>query len=130
MVYLEQLETKVGEGFDILLVKTGSCASRMEQSYWARNIGFSPKIAHHLREYFPSIRAMGFDTISLSSFSDRTTGKEAHLAFLNPVCPIIIIEDMDLSQVSIHIKINNVMVLPILIEGSEASFCSVIANLS
>ncbi len=52
--------------------------------FWKENYGFHPKLANFIRKNFPKVRIFGFDSISISSFTDRILGREAHKAFLDP----------------------------------------------
>ena len=68
---------------DLLLIRTGFEAYRDQSAYWQSGPGLSPELAAFLREAFPSIQAVGLDTISISSYQHREAGREAHLAFLS-----------------------------------------------
>ena len=72
----------------------------------------------------------GFDSISVSSFANRALGREAHKAFLNPVKPILLLEDMDLRDVSEQKIINEVFIAPIRIKKCDGLPCSVIADIT
>lgn len=116
------------DNYDILIIKTGICAFREEEKYWRENYGFAPEIYEYLIEKFPSIRIMGFDSISISSWKDRSLGKVAHKAFLNPKKPILLLEDMDLNNISIEVDLEHVIVSPLRIIESDGLPCSVFAN--
>ena len=89
---------------DILIIKTGFSTFRNSNrnKYIFHNPGIDPDIGFWLREN-SSVRMIGFDFISLSSYQNRILGREAHKAFLDDfylkdsmVDPILIIEDMNL----------------------------------
>lgn len=127
---LVQLLEKISEKskYEILIVKTGICHKRNTKEFWETNYGFAPEVAAYLREYFPNIRVFGFDSISVSSFTERMLGREAHKAFLNPDSPILLMEDMDLSQVNNKIKFKNITIAPLRIAKCDGLPCTVIAE--
>lgn len=116
------------DGYDILLVKTGGGNFRGEDEYALSGYGFAPEIADSLREKYPKIRVFGFDTISVSSFSDRELGRVAHRAFLNPSSPILLLEDMDLREIGDK-RLKNIVVSPLRISGFDGAPCTVIGEL-
>ncbi len=126
---LNLLHSVDDEKYEILLVKTGSGKVREAQQYWQNNHGFHPDIYTLLREKFKHIRLFGFDTISISSFQDRITGKEAHKRFLNPIHPILLLEDMDLSTISNSTLFASIYVAPLRIDNCDGLPCTVIAKL-
>lgn len=114
--------------YEILIVKTGICHKRDTQEFWESNYGFAPEIAHYLREYFPNIRVIGFDSISVSSFQNRMVGREAHKAFLNQSSPILLLEDMDLTQLEQNTKFKRVTIAPLRIAKCDGLPCTVITE--
>lgn len=125
---IHKLEKTDDLGYDILIVKTGACHYRDNDRYWNENFGFHPDLYELLISRFPKIRIFGFDTISVSSFQDRTTGKEAHKRFLNPENPILLLEDMDLRIISHQTPIESVVVAPLRIEKCDGIPCTVMAK--
>jgi len=111
--------------YDILIVKTGICHQRDKDIFWEQNYGFAPEIANYLREKFPSIRVFGFDSISVSSFTNRVVGREAHKRFLDPKKPILLLEDMDLRDMNQMTKLKSVIVSPLRITQCDGLPCSV-----
>ena len=116
------------EKTDLLIIKTGFSLRRKEDVYCRNNPGFGPEVANFLRERFPRIRALGFDSISLSSFAHRETGRKAHKAFLDHSRPILLLEDMNLSMVDGHLKLKRIIVSPLRVEDADASPCTVFAE--
>ena len=116
-------------GYEILVIKTGICHRRESQEFWAENYGFHPNIADYLREYFPTIRVMGFDSISVSSLQDRMLGREAHRTFLNPEQPILLLEDMDLRNLNANSKLKELIVSPLRIAKCDGLPCTVLGVL-
>ena len=126
---IEILESKSDkQSYDMLIVKTGICNSRDKKSFWETNYGFDPSTAKYLRGKFPNIRVIGFDSISVSSFSDRMLGREAHKAFLNPKEPILLLEDMDLTQLNKDANILQLDIAPLRIAKCDGLPCTIIAE--
>lgn len=119
----------VPDNIDMLLIKTGFCHLREKDIYWENNPGFAPRLAAFLRKFFPYIRVFGFDSISLSSFAHRETGREAHKAFLDHSRPILLLEDMDLSMIENGTKLKQIIVSPLRIEGADGAPCTVFADI-
>lgn len=106
-------DTNASSDTDFLIVKTGLCQYRGDERYWAANIGFETHLADALRTRFPKLRMIGFDSISISSIQHRDVGRAAHKAFLDPLNPIIILEDMDLNPITPERPIQRAHVIPL-----------------
>lgn len=126
---LERLNTITDIGYELLLVKTGLCHIRETKQYWEKNYGFHPDIYDFLIKHFKEIRMFGFDSISVSSFQERTIGKESHKRFLNPKKPILLLEDMDLRDIHASSVFTSIIVAPLRIERSDGIPCTIIAKL-
>lgn len=114
---------------DILLIKTDFQKFRHEEQYWKNNPGFSPDLALWLRRERPNLRCVGFDFISITSYSNRPLGREAHRAFLGKygeTNPIIVIEDMNLQF--LESSPGEVIVAPLLIDQADGSPVTVLAK--
>jgi len=114
--------------YEFLIVKTGICDIRDKEQFWQSNFGFDPSIADYLRNSFPNIRIIGFDSISVSSFENRMLGREAHRAFLNPDAPILILEDMDLRVLSEKSQIIKMDIVPLRIAQCDGLPSTVLAE--
>lgn len=114
--------------YELLIVKTGICHRRDTREFWERNYGFDPSLADYIREFFPKIRVLGFDSISVSSFQDRMLGRETHKAFLKPDQPILLLEDMDLTQLNKNCILKKVTIAPLRIAKCDGLPCTVIAE--
>ena len=114
--------------YDSIIVKTGICYKRGEESFWRENYGFHPDIANYIRENFPKVRFFGFDSISVSSFAHRMIGREAHKAFLKPENPILLIEDMDLCGIHRTSQIINMNIIPLRIAKCDGLPCTIISE--
>jgi len=114
--------------YEFLIIKTGICSKRDEEVFWRSNYGFDPFVAKYLREEFPNIRIMGFDSVSVSSFTNRMLGREAHRAFLDPSSPLLILEDMDLRDLEKDSKISSMDIVPLRIAQCDGLPCTVLAE--
>jgi len=124
---LEKIENK--NSYEFLIVKTGICYKRDTQEFWESNYGFDPLIANYIRENFPNVRILAFDSISVSSFAHRMIGREAHKAFLNSSNPILLLEDMDLREVQEDSIIKKLTIAPLRIAKCDGLPCTVIAEI-
>lgn len=124
---LDKIENK--NSYEFLIVKTGICNKRDTHEFWESNYGFDPLIANHIRENFPNVRILGFDSISVSSFAHRMIGREAHKAFLDPKNPILLLEDMDLREVQEDSIIKKLIIAPLRIAKCDGLPCTVIAEI-
>lgn len=111
---------------EILIIKSSWSEKRHLQKYMMTPPGIHENCADYLRKNFPNLRVLGFDFISLSSFTNRTMGRLAHKAFLSHQRPICILEDMDLSKVQ---EINNLLISPLMIENADGTPVTVWANI-
>ena len=112
---------------DLLLLKSEWGQKRGLDLYWEENPGIHEDVGIGLRNLKSSIRAVGMDWISVSSFVYREEGREAHRAFLNPDGkgkPVLLIEDMNLS--ADLTKLSKVFVAPLIVEGIDSAPCTVI----
>lgn len=131
IVMVEHVIPYLKNNTEMVLIKTGQGAKRNSIQYWKDNIGISPELGKKLRADYPSVRAVGIDTISISSWRNRELGRASHKAFLDPEGlnnPIIIIEDMDLSDLNDKTIINRIIVLPLRVKDGDGSPCSIIAE--
>ena len=125
---LKSVEDKAS--YEFLIVKTGIGAVRHTDRFWQSNFGFDPSIADYLRNNFPNIRIIGFDSISVSSFENRMLGREAHRAFLDPHAPILILEDMDLTPLTNVSHIRKMDIVPLRIAQCDGLPCTVLAEVA
>jgi arylformamidase len=117
---------KVKKNADFLLLKTGAGCQRQSVDYWQNNPGLSTGVSSLLRDVFPQIRAVGLDSISLTSFNHREEGRKSHREFLCNKHPICIIEDMDLAN--IYESPSVVIALPLRIINGDGAPVTVIAK--
>lgn len=114
--------------YEFLIIKTGICNKRNEEVFWKENYGFHPSIADYIRKEFPKVRIIGFDSVSVSSFSNRMLGREAHRAFLDPKQPLLILEDMDLRDLNKNSTITTMDIVPLRIAKCDGLPCTVLAE--
>ena len=122
---VENFFLELNKNIEFLIIKTGFGKYRGEKKYWAEQPIISSALASRIKKYFPKIRAIGFDMISLTSKLDREEGRKAHEEFLLKE-NILIVEDMDLSKIKNSPK--GLYVFPLLIENADGSPCTIIAD--
>lgn len=127
---IEKLHSIPSDNYDLLIVKTGIEKQRGTDSFWSHNFGFHPDLYDYIKESFPSIRVLGFDSISVSSFAHRMIGREAHKKFLNPESPILLLEDMKLENISELSEFEKIIISPLRIENCDGLPCTVIGLLN
>jgi arylformamidase len=127
---INELFEKIPMNVDFLIIKTDFQKYRNEELYWLNNPGLSPNLAAWLREKRPNVKCLGFDFISITSYTNRPLGRIAHKAFLGTdgkTNPLRVIEDMKLDQLVNHPK--SVIVAPILIFNADGAPVTVIATI-
>lgn len=121
-------------GVDCLLISTGFSKYRKSDSdkYLTESPGISPEFIHHIRKHFPSIKIIGIDCVSISSYGDEKMAISAHkTAFMEKEDygePLRLIEDMKLQNIASK-PIKKLIVSPWQIEGVDSAPCTVIAQL-
>lgn len=114
---------------DLLLLKTNFQKFRHLNVYWEKGPGLSPDLGKWIRKNRPSIKVVGFDFISVTSYSNRPLGRVAHKEFLGTHGqgePLRVIEDMKLDLISTNpIKI---IVAPHLVRGADGAPVVVLAE--
>jgi kynurenine formamidase len=124
----EDLENSLSNDIDFLLIKTGFSTVRNEEKYWKYNWGFAPETASYLKARFPLLRAIGFDSISLSAYQQREIGRIAHKEFLEKN-DILIVEDMDLKDVDTSTIMNQLIIAPLRFTGADGAPVTIMAEL-
>lgn len=115
---------------DFLLLRTGYESVRGTDKYVLRGPGLGPDVGIWLRTH-TEVRFIGFDFISLTSYTNRLLGRTAHLAFLGtngPGQPILIVEDMHL----LHLDRapDCIIVAPLRVRGIDGAPVTVFATIS
>jgi arylformamidase len=120
--------TSLSADTDLLLLKTGFGSYRNSSLYWEKSPVFSQELADALRLECTRLRVFGFDAISVSSWSARSVGRLAHKAFLDNYRPIMLLEDLDLSQLSNGASVEQVIISPLRVSGADGTPCTVFAE--
>ncbi len=127
---IDKLHTIESSDIELLLIKTNSSEFRGTERYSNENYGFDSSLPELLRKKFPNLRVFGFDTISVSSFTNRIEGRNSHKAFLDPQKPILLLEDMNLVDVNKLTKFKKVIISPMLIENCDGLPCTVFGEIN
>jgi kynurenine formamidase len=128
-VTVDMLKGLIHKNTDLLILKAGWGKYRRKPVYSRNNPGIHPDTAIWLRANFRSLRAVGIDWISVSSFTDRAKGRETHKAFLGPDTrhhPILLIEDMRIPGK--NKKLLKVTALPLIIKNIDSAPCTLIGE--
>jgi len=125
---LEKIIIRKNKKTDFIIIKTGFCEIRENREYWEKGLGFDLGTAKYLKSNYPNLKAIGFDSMSLSSFQQREIGRIAHKEFLIEN-DILIIEDMDLISISEESIINEIIVSPLRFENAEGTPVTVLAKI-
>jgi len=121
------------EGADCLLLRTNFGIFRNEDVYRTHNPAILSEAIKWLRKEFPSIRCLGIDTISISSYQNRDEGRKAHNeAFIlkeGSGEPLLLIEDMNLESLKDSHILKKIIVIPWQIKGIDSAPCSILAEI-
>ena len=112
---------------DFLILKTGFGKYRGKKKYWKYNPGLSPDTSSILKKFFPKLRVVGIDFISITSFQNRSLGRIAHRQFLGGDNPLLLVEDMDLSKIQKSPR--KIFCAPIMIDKLDGSPVNIIAEI-
>lgn len=124
------LET-VPKDCDLLLLRTGAEAwrHREPETYAKQGACIAADVAHWLRNNL-SLKFLGIDFISVSSFAHRAIGREAHRVFLRShesgSAPILLVEDMALSRLDEAPL--EACIVPLLFSDADGAPVSVLAR--
>jgi kynurenine formamidase len=127
------IDTEDLNSCDLLLLRTGASLLREKKPhiYSNDNPFISPEAARLIRTHYPNIRAIGIDTVSVSSRKYRSLGRQTHRILLGrgrfAGKPVLIIEDMRLPP-SLRV-LKEVIVIPLFGKGIDSSPCTVIGTL-
>ena len=129
LITVADLEGKIALGTELLLIRTGFERLRDQPVYWHNNPAMDKGVGLWLREKFPAMRALGFDSISMNCYQKETIGCTVHREFLasdHPGKPILIIEDMKLAHIAGGIA--RAVVAPLLISGADGAQVTILAE--
>jgi arylformamidase len=101
------------------------------EKYLTHNPGISPEVVYFIRKNYKSVRCLGIDCISMSSYQNPESGKEAHLNAFEKNKefgdPLLLIEDMKLNNVK-NEDLESIIVVPWQIKGIDSAPCTVLAK--
>ena len=122
---------KIYENTEILLINTYFHKLRDDDRYIWTSPVIDSKIPLYLKECYPSIKAVGFDVISVTSQLDRDEGKRCHYNFLSNATgrEVLIIEDIDYSLLEKESEIEEVIILPLMFEKMDGAPCTIMAKI-
>ena len=116
---------------DILLIRTGFGEKRGELIYSNNNPWISPDAAQFIRSCFIKLRAIGIDTISISSFKHIKAGETTHQVLLKKGDytsePLLIIEDLKLGILSNNLR--KLFAIPLFVDGVDSMPCTVFVEM-
>lgn len=126
----EDIEKVDLDGVDCLFFRTGFGRYREldTERYLTQNPGVSPELVSFIRRNHPSIRCLGTDTISISSYQKADLGIQAHLnAFQDGGGEaLLLVEDLNLEDVD---RVAEILVIPWQLESVDSAPCTVLARL-
>lgn len=117
----------INSNVELLFIKTGFCEKRYTDEYWEFGFGFHPETANYLKQHFPNLKAIAFDLISMNSYQQRETGREAHKQYLIEN-DILIVEEVDLTKVTAQTKFNEVIIAPLMLDKADGAPVTIIAK--
>jgi kynurenine formamidase len=126
---IEKLIAPLSKNIEALFLNTGFGKNRMEDVYWKEGPAFHPDLYHFLRLNFPLLRFFGFDAISLTSLMHRSMGKAAHQAFLLNDNPILIIEDVNFSNLPAEASIQEMIISPLPVANADGAPVNIVAKI-
>ena len=84
----------------------------------------------YLREVCPQLKLVGLDTVSVSNPSHREEGRAAHRAFLCSEFPLLLLEDVDLSDPLLVVNKLELHVYPWIVDEVDATPVTALAILN
>ena len=119
--------TSAPDQLELLFIRTGTASYRDQSTFWSHGPGIASGVAEWLRQEFPKLRAIGLDTISISSFQSRQVGRQVHKEFLAHPRPILIIEDAHLEPLD-GLPPAEVLAAPLRLETADGAPCTIFAR--
>lgn len=135
LLTLARLGTQLNEvsvSCDMILLRTGAETWRRSDSstYTQRGPGIGEDVAEWLRVH-RSVKMLGMDCVSVSSFADREAGRRTHRAFLGAGKgrPICLVEDMALAVLPRgRTAVKEIWVVPLLFSGADGAPATVLGR--
>ena len=118
-------------GAEAILIRTGFFRYRAVEPdvYTSGHPWLHPDVPEYLRNICPRLKLIGLDTISISNPSHREEGRAAHRAFLCGEHPILLLEDVDLSDVRLSIREFELYLYPWILDGLDGTPVTALAVL-
>jgi arylformamidase len=107
---------------DLLLIRTGFEQYRSSSPYWQESPIIHSDVITVLDQYFPKLKAIALDTISISSLLDREMGRATHKVLLSR--GLRIFEDVALAHIEKNLK--QVMAFPLLLDDADGAPVSMV----
>ncbi|MBU1145337.1 MAG: cyclase family protein [Firmicutes bacterium] len=120
-------EYELCEKTEFIIIKTHYTYIRNQAAYYESNPGFHPELATYLKQKCPELKIIGFDSMSLSGAKNRDVGRIAHNEFLIKN-DLLIVEDMDLSNVDSSTVFGKILVSPLRFKDSDGAPVTVFAE--
>ncbi len=126
-LYLDDLPNDL-DGVEALLLRTGAHCLRdsYPQQYREKHPWLHPDAAERLRR-LPRLKAIGFDFISAASPSSPEEGAAVHKTLLSLERPIMIMEDLDLSDGRLPEREWTLYIVPMFTADVESTPVTVLA---
>ena len=115
---------------DFMIIKTDYGKYRGLDKYHNDNPGLQSSLADILRTRFSSLRCVGFDFISLTSWKHREHGRLSHRSFLGEINNFLIIEDMKLDKINYNTQINTLILAPLRTVDGNGGSVTIIADIN
>ena len=106
---------------EALLVRTGMSRLRDSSRYNTEYPWVDPELPDFLRRHLPRLRLFGIDAISISNPAHREEGRACHRNFLCGSPPILLLEDIDLSDPRIPGRPWTLRLYPWILETIDAT---------
>jgi kynurenine formamidase len=131
-IMVSDLENRIShvQDAEAILIRTGwhRVRSGNPERYCTDHPWVSPDVSRFLREQCPGLRLFGLDQISISSPLQRETGHACHRAFLCGERPVLLLEDLDLSNDRVT-KRFRMHIFPVFIDDIDGIPVTVIAEI-
>lgn len=103
---------------EALIIRTGYFRFRNSKPevYTTKNPWVHPEVSGYLRKNFPELKVFGLDTVSISNPAERLLGHESHRSFLCEKPPIMLLEDLDLSNRSLTGRLGKLTLYPVFLD--------------
>ncbi|MCF8414142.1 MAG: cyclase family protein [Melioribacteraceae bacterium] len=123
LIEYSEFKKSIPDISEVILIKTGYEKYRGTEKYWNDNPGISPDCASQIRNNHPNIKAIGFDFISLTSWTHKPEGRVAHQNLLSTndnTDRFIIIEDLSLLNIN-NQQLSKLFVIPLFVKQANGS---------